>query len=162
MALDYVTLASNMASAYDVLKASPSVNPGNSWVQSFKTYYDGDATAGTFAPAAVSMTTNQPLLDFVVSNSTNTPTVFAKAITDYWVSQTTPGTPQFAGIISVTNDASKIETPIRYILLGNSTLSTPPYESIFSSIETEVKSIVWTVTENLAGGGTTSYTVKIT
>lgn len=168
MSLDYVTLASNMNSTYDTLKNTkqqdnpnqvpyPS-NPGTKWMDDYIVYYDNDANNGTFSKTSVVMTSLPSLLIFDNnSSSCSGATMMAAKLAAYWSAQVTPGTPQIDSILSVSNDASKIQPIIESYLCARTSVSTPPpYEELFQTIENAVKTIVWTVTET---GG--SYTVTI-
>jgi hypothetical protein len=163
MGLNYQLVASTMSDEYDSIKQTPDVPAAPRWMDAYKSAYDGDANNGTFSLPAVVMTSNPSLLEFNVSNSVSTAQEMAKSLADYWSYQVTPGTPQnCTAITSVTNDASKIETPILNYLtsLGN-TERLPQYEHLFQFIEDQVKTIIWTVNEADGTGCSTSYTVSI-
>lgn len=174
MSLNFPVVSSQMNDIYTGLKLdkqSDNVNqvpypkaPGTQWVVAFKMYYDSDSIAGTFSKASVVMVSRPALLDFINTGNScaSAPTNMAKVITDYWVSQLAFGTPQIlTSIVSITNDASKINAPIKdYLCTQVSTLKTPSYNHIFQYIENQVKSIIWTVTEK-DSTTTTSYPVTI-
>lgn len=169
MSLNYVTLAANMNGTYDTLKSTkqqdnpnqvpyPS-NPGTKWMDDYIVFYDTDANAGTFSAASVVMASMPSLLIFDNNASAcSGPTMMAAKLASYWIAQVTPGTPQIDTILSVSNDAAKIQTPIEtWLCSQTSTLSAPPYEALFNYIESQVKTIVWTVTEQ---GGSYSVTIS--
>jgi len=176
MPLNFITVSANMNSVYTSLKLDKKSDNANQvpypktpltqWIDAFKLHYDTDSNAGIFSKVSVKMVTNQPLLGFVnTGNSCAGPaTNMAKAISDYWVAQLTKGTPTVLDVIvSVTNDAGKINAPIKsYLCSQVSTSKTPNYEHLFQYIESQVKTIVWTVEEkNTAGDTTTIYSVSI-
>jgi hypothetical protein len=163
MALDYQSVASTMSAEYDSIKQTPNTPAGPRWMSKYKTTYDADANSGTFSMPAVVMTSNPGLLEFSVSNDVSTAQNWAKSLADYWSSQVTPGAPQVcAAITSVTNDASKIESPILSYLTGlGDTERLPQYEHLFQFIENQVKGIVWTISEADGSGCSTTYTVSI-
>lgn len=152
MSLDYTVVSADMVSIYDTLKNDTQQdnpnqtpypkNPGTQWMDAFKTNYDSYAIAGTMTAGLVTLTSQPSLLDF--SSST-----LGTVISAYWSAQTTPA----GSAVSCTNDASKIAIPIDNYLAGLGTMaeSTPHYEHLFSFIETQVKTIVWTCA--LSGGG---------
>lgn len=168
MSLNYVSLASNINDNYNSLKNNkqqdnpnqvpyPS-NPGTAWMDNYIIDYDTDANNGVFSAASVVMISQPELLRFDnTGSSCSGPTMWAAKLVAYWEAQITPGTPQIDTITSITNDAAKIQTPIEgYLCSAVSTLKNPPYEEVFQFIETQVKTIIWTVNEQ---GG--SYTVTI-
>lgn len=175
MALDYVTLSENMVSGYNELKTNlvqdnekqtpyPSGDVGTTWMDAFKLYYDEDSNNGEFSEVSVVMVSDQPTLEFDNYLQTcNGDDMIAERISAYWSGQTTFGEPLYTSIVSISNDASKIQEPIEtYIcsLPGNEEY-TPHYEHLFSYIEEQVKTIVWTVQE-LNGTTPVTYTVSIT
>lgn len=138
----------------------------DAWVLKFVDVYDADSIAGTTSQPSVSLVSMKNLLYFNVSNSTLTSTNFATVVSNYWKQQITPGAPILCGgtIVSIVNDAEKIKSPIEnYMktLISNEKL--PYYEHLFSFVEAQVNSIIWTVTE-LDGAGCavpTNYSVTV-
>jgi hypothetical protein len=127
-------------------------SPADEWVLNFQDVYFADAQAAIPSQPSVLIAdgADKALLYFSVLNGIGTATNKARAITDYWSAKLAHGTPIMCGvtIVSITNDASKIFTPIEGYMLGlTSVLTTPSYEHLYSFIETQVKSIIWTVTE---------------
>jgi hypothetical protein len=163
MSLNYSALASSINTEYEDIKTTPDIPAGPRWMEHYKTSYDGDAMAGTFSAASVVMVSNPSLLEFGVSNDPSTNSNWGASLASYWSSQLTPGVPQVCGAItSVTNDASKIESPIiSYLASLGDTERNPPYEHIFEFIENQVKSIIWTVTESDGSPCNSTYTVTI-
>jgi hypothetical protein len=170
MPLNYSSLSANILSTYldqknnlilDNEKQTPyPAPPGTEWMDNYVTNYDQDALSGVFSLPAVIMVSNPGLLRF---SYTPRPTTMATQLASYWSSQLTPGAPQFcSSIVSVTNDAAKIEAPIRSYLLGsyNGSELTPHYEHLFQFIESQVKSIIWTISESSKDCSKT-YTVTI-
>lgn len=171
MSLNFITVSLNMTNAYTALKTDTQFDnpnqvpypkaPGTKWIDDFKLHYDNNSNAGTFSFTSVVMVSLPALLSFIgTSNScAGTAANMAKAISDYWAAQLTPGTPRFSSITSVTNDATtKINVNIKnYLCAQVSTTKTPNYEHLFQYIENQVKTIVWTVSETNNG----SYTVTI-
>jgi hypothetical protein len=184
--LSYSGVSSGMASFYQTQHddiVSPPTNettggkqvpfvanpaPANEWVLKFQNIYFADAQAGTPSQPSVLIAdgAGKDLLYFSVTNSASTATAKAQSITNYWMSKLIPGIPILCGstIVSITNDAAKIFSPIEGYMKGlSSTVSTPNYEHLYSFIEGQVKSIIWTVTE-LDGyqcSVPTSYTVSV-
>lgn len=173
MSLNYVTLSSNILATYNTQKNNLIQDNGNQvpypapvgteWMDDYITHYDNDANNGIFSLNSVIMTSNPELLRFDnYIQACNGDDMMGAKISEYWISQTAFGVPQYDGIISITNDASKIRAPIEnYIcsLIGNIEY-TPYYEHLFSYIENQVKSIIWTVTEQ-NGASTIAYPVSI-
>jgi len=154
MSLNYALLSSNMNDTYDFLKNdydTHGVNqkqfpkdPGTTWMYDFCTNYDTYAQTATFNPPAVSMISSPSLLNF--TNKT-----MGTVISEYWAAQLIQGTPSYcSSISSISNDASKIASPIDDYLaqLGIMNESSPYYEHLFSFIENQVNSIIWTISES--------------
>lgn len=170
MSLNYIQLSNELNNYYKTMKnnlvtdlqpnqkpypANPS--PAYEWVDNYINVYDTDANNGVFSATSVVMLSSPSTLRYIpgVYNA------MAKPITDYWKLQLTQGAPMYDGIVSITNDAAKIEAPISaYLNSLTSTLKTPSYEHLFSYIETQVKTIIWTVTET-SGTSTVTYDVVI-
>ena len=164
MALDYVTLASNVNNVYNEIK-DPNFtgDPKTYFMEQQSIKYDTDANNGDLSADSVVLHSNPTSLHFDVINDVITATRWADVIRDYWVGQTDFGTPQYGGTItSIVNDATKIHTPIvDYLLSLTSVPKDPPYEHVYEFLENQVKSIIWTVTEIDASGNTQTYTVNI-
>jgi len=142
MALNYVSLSSNMNNIYDIMKTTPDSSAGTTWMDNFIIIYDNYANAGTFTNGRVTMTSLPNLLTF--DNNAGTcsgATMLAASITNYWKAQI------IGSGGSISNDAAKIQTPIEtYLCSRISVESSPPYEDLFLFIETQVKGIVWSST----------------
>ena len=156
MALDYVALSSNMATTMDNV---PTGDDGSYWMDGWKTNFDNYALSGEFSGPGVEMESKQNLLEFV--NTLNSPAVadnWADAISNYWVSQTKVDN---SGAVSAINDAAKIRDPIQAEIIRLSLIgapsSNPPYQDIFSFIEAQIETIIWTVTR----ADSTTYTITI-
>lgn len=173
MALNYSSVASQMANMYVGLKEDKTqdnpnqvpypIDPGTAWMDNYISFYDTDSNAGDFSMASVVMVPMSELLRFDNQGSVcDGDDMMAAKISEYWVAQVTPGEPQIgSAIVSVSNDAAKIRSTISaYLCSQESTLKTPSYEHLFEFIESEVNSIIWTVTE-LVGGSPSSYSVTI-
>lgn len=170
MSLDYITLSSNILSTYtsqknnriqDNVNQVPYPAPvGTEWMDNFVIRYDQDSNNGVFSASSVIMVSNPEILRFDNnSQSCGGPTMMAAKIVEYWKSQVTPGTPTMTSIQSIENDAQKILSPIENYLCSypGGIESSPPYEHLFNFIEQQVKTIIWTVTEE----GNGPYTVTI-
>ena len=177
MSLSYSSLSSNIYNYInnmgtkdnpDVLENQAYYPPdpdGYEWINSnFAVNYDSDSNNGTFSETSVVMVSDVDTLKFIpdIGSSCPSTNTMAEAIGDYWIGQVTFGSPKYDSIISVSNDASKIKSIISIYMCSMefTSASNPPYEHLFSYIETQVKSIVWTVTEQ-NGDSTTTYTVSI-
>ncbi|UOK16788.1 hypothetical protein [Vibrio phage phiKT1024] len=170
MSLNYISLSANILSTYnsqkdnriqDNLEQVPYPAPvGTEWMDNFIIHYDNDANNGVFSSPSVIMKSDPEILRFnnngQVCGGTD---MMASRIASYWESQLTFGTPQYSSITSITNDASKIKQPIEDYLCSypGGSESSPYYEHLFLFIESQVKTIIWTVTEN----GQPPYTVSI-
>ena len=139
MALNYVSLSSNMNSIYDTMKNAPTAPTGTTWMDNFIVLYDNYANAGVFTNGRVTMTSLPNLLTFDNTvSSCSGPTMLAASVTNYWKAQINGS----GG--SISNDAAKIQAPIEgYLCSTSSTESSPYYEDLFLFIETQVKGIVW-------------------
>lgn len=172
MPLNYSDVASEMNSFYDILKTTYRSNsnpnrklypkdPKNKWVQEFMTKYDNDSINGTMSMASVKLVSMRELLEFSPPGCNK----MGSAIARYWTAQVTHGVPSSCGggIASVVNDADKIGPAINAYMCGlpGNIKSTPYYESLFRFIESQVKSIIWTVTETGTGGGPCTYSVTV-
>jgi len=176
MSLNHSSVASNMSSFYNILKtdydSKPGDNserrnypkdPGDKWMKKFMDVYDSDATVGTMSKPSVVLVSNKSLLEFSPPGCN----LMGTAIANYWSSQITPGSPSACGggVASVVNDAAKIGPAINGYMCGlggNYPESKPYYNALFSFIESQVKSIIWTVTETGTGNGPCTYPVTIT
>lgn len=150
MALSHTTVASQMSSLYTTLKSAPDVDPTPAWVQAFMINYNADSIKGTVSPPAVTLVPMASLLNFVVSLDFGvTSTNMSNAIANYWSAQLTFGTGVACGnIVSITNDAMKIAPTIKaYLDSQISNGKTPSYDHLFAYIESQVNTIIWTVTE---------------
>ena len=164
MALDYVTLASDINNIYEEIKdPSFTEDPKTYFMEQQSIKYDADANNGDLSADSVVLHSNPESLHFDVINDTITATRWADVIRDYWVGQTDFGTPQYGGTInSIVNDGDKIHSNIvTYLLSLTSIPKEPPYEHIYEFIENQVKSIIWTVTEIDPSGTTHIYEVNI-
>jgi hypothetical protein len=174
MSLNYAGVSSQIDAVYDTQKNTkqsdnakqvPYVSaPATEWMDNYIVIYDADSVAGTFTLPAVVMVSNPSLLTF--ENDTKTcggSNGMGQKIADYWSSQLTFGAPQnCSAIVGVTNDAAKIGPAIESFLCSQtSTAKTPNYEFIFSFIEDQVKSIIWTISESDSSPCSSTYTVTI-
>ncbi len=168
MALNSVSVASQMNSFYNTLKLNTISNsPGKSypddpktkWVDAFMSYYDKDSVNATMSKPSVVIVSMKSLLKFSPPGCDKMGT----AIANYWAAQITPGAPSSCGgsVASVVNDATKIGPLINSYMCGlpGNVESKPYYGALFSFIEAQVKTIVWTVTETGTGNGPCTYTV---
>jgi len=180
MGLNSSSVSTNMANFYEAQKNNmvypggsqpPYVdypNPSDEFILKFQDIYFADAQSGECDKESVIISdgANKDLLYFAVQNNIITASNFASAISNYWSAKTTHGTPLLCGntIVSITNDASKIKTPIEAYMLGlTSSEKNPPYNHLFSFIESQVKTIIWTITELSGPECTTptSYTASV-
>ena len=136
------------------------------WMNNWMTVYDEDSLNGTMSAPSVKLVSFRPLLEFDRQNGIITASNWATAISNYWQAQLTKGTPTLCGnnIVSITNDAAKIQPTIEsYLLSQISTEKLPYYDQVFAYIESQVNTIIWTVTE-LGGVGCSqpiSYSVSV-
>lgn len=187
MSLNSSAVASAMNTFYETQKADindpgpnsgsgtdqvPFVNdpvPPDEWVLKHQDVYFADAQAGTPSQPSVLIAdgAHHGLLYFDVLNDVVTASNKAQSISNYWQAKLTFGTPILCGgtIVSITNDAAKIKAPIEaYLLSGGAVAQDPPYAHEYAFIESQVKTIIWTVTE-LDGKDCvvpTDYTVTVT
>lgn len=136
-------------------------NPGTEWMDNYILQYDADANNGVFTMPAVVMISMPEMLRFQYTTCPGPD--MPKKIADYWKAQVTPGSPQVcSSIVSISNDAQKIQEPIAAYMCGwaINNESNPPYAHLFEFIENQVKSIVWTI-EEVGPECKTSYTVSI-
>lgn len=171
MPLNYITLSSSINSIYEqqknnLISNNPKQTPypaptSTEWMDNYILLYNADAMQGVFSLPAVVMTPNPNILRF---SYLPRPTTIGTQIAAFWSGQLTPGQPQVCpAIVSVTNDAAKIGPIIDSYLLGlpGNVQNLPPYSHLFQFIESQVKTIIWTISE--AGPlCATTYPVTIT
>jgi len=172
MSLNYSSVASDMSDFYITLKTdyvpkssngrkNYPKNPSDKWVEKFMSVYDNDSISGTMSKSSVVLISNKPLLKFSPPGCNLMGTVIA----NYWSSQITPGSPAVCGgsVSSVTNDAAKIGPAINGYMCGlpGNIESKPYYNALFNFIETQVKSIIWTVTETGSNNNPCTYSVTV-
>lgn len=169
MSFSYKSVASSVKGVYNIITNEDPLKPdtsANIWMDIYSSSYDSDANAGSFTKPAVSMAPMASLLRFNNNgNAKSVPDDWAAAVTNYWAAQLTPGTPQYDGFISISNDASKIKAPLHTALLAydfsdNVNGSYPLFEDVFRVIEDLVKSIIWTIVE-VKSTSTITYTISI-
>jgi hypothetical protein len=174
MSLDFSAVSSSMDAIYETQKNNKQADnekqvpyvsaPGTEWMDNYIVIYDADSIAGTFSLPAVLMTSNPSLLRFIVDNENcGGSNGMGQKISDYWASQVAYGVPQnCSAIVGISNDAAKIGPVIEsYLCSQTSTAKTPNYEHLFSFIETQVNSIIWTISESDSSGCSSTYTVNI-
>ena len=170
MSLSYPTVSTALNNYYENMKNKvvsdlnegqasypPDPSPENEWISNFASVYDIDALSGVPTETSVLIVSDVSTLSFDLIDCSS----MASSISAYWENQLTFGTPKYDSVISITNDASKINSTISSYVCGLvSTEKNPPYEHLFLFVENEVKSIIWTVTEQ-NGDNTETYTVTI-
>ena len=173
--LNYVDLSQKMTTVMDIMieERETTLNPGQYpypsdpgfswWMNHYITNYDNDANNGDFEHSSVIMVPMPNLLKFQLTGANCDP--MARSLANYWIAEVTHGSPEYDGIISVTNDAEKIFPIIRDYMCSYAAstgpLNLPGYQHLFRFIESVVNTIEWTVTE-IDGDSTINYIVKIT
>ena len=98
------------------------------------------------------------------STSMSNPMAIGLECARYWSLAIAPGAPSvLSSIVSISNDASKIAEPIAAkltTLSGGDTMLSPAYAEFIDCIYSEVKTIIWTVSET-SGPANTTYTVTV-
>lgn len=89
------------------------------------------------------------------------PMNIGQACADYWVKAIGFGEPEEDHIDNIINDAAKIAAPIVSKIMHLSNSGTPYYFKFVDVIHTEVKTIIWTVTEKDDGDNDVIYNPNV-
>lgn len=168
MSLVTLTTAADIYTSYDIVmeEARNGVYNGHSFfIGELASKLDAAFQGGTLSALSVDITGVAGTLSFPDITHDNSLALISSKIKDYWVAAVGLGVPQSCyAVVSVTNDAAKIEQMIYdgLVALGGATTPEPnPFEGFVDVIFTAVKSIVWTVSEADARPCSTNYTVTI-
>lgn len=156
--------ASSTSSTIRSAKTANNVKNGPSFLQTLSSILDADFQKATPTASNIDISTPAGSLNIVYTNSPDMAKVIGQHVAAYWAKTTQPsGGPVKDAIESVSNNASgiagPIESGIRNLKSGNGSLA---YNDIVEVIFSNVKTIVWEITETDAGGVTHNLTANVT
>lgn len=139
-------------------------SPGFDNSSALETIIDKDFQLATPSLASVVLTPPAGTLRLPRNTSMSNPMDIGIECARYWSLAIAPGEPQIhSSIVSVTNDASKIASPIAANLIALSSggvMSSPSFAEFVDCIYREVITIVWEVKE-ISGPTSETYTVTV-
>lgn len=151
MSLNTTKDALSISKAYDQHKKNFSLNPGRELLDIIQDTIDDGFQEAKPSLNNFDITSPAGSLFIPMSSGVDMANLIGKACADYWSKAITPKIPvSCRSIISVVNDASKIEIPITKnlkTLSGKTEILKPLYYNFIDAIYKEVKTIKWTIME---------------